>query len=42
MESGFTIFDFGKINVVVFNGDNVDFIEEGFMVSPYNSVVVFH
>ena len=40
MESGFTIFDFGKKYMVFFDGDNVDFIEEGFVVAIYNSVAV--
>lgn len=40
MESGFTIFDFGKVDVGVFYGDEIDFVEIGFMVSCYNSVTL--
>ena len=29
---GFAVFDFGKINILVFGGDDVDFVKVGFVV----------
>lgn len=41
MNSGFTVFDFGEIYMVIFSGDEVDFVEFGFMVMSNNSVTLF-
>ena len=32
MESGFAVFDFGKVDMVVFGADDVDFVKIGFVV----------
>ena len=40
MEGGFTIFDFSKIDFVIFGRNDVDFVEKGFVVSSYNVVAV--
>ena len=37
---GFAVFDFGEVNVVVLNTDEVDFVEVGFVVSGYDGVAV--
>ena len=37
----FAIFDFGKIDFVVFGRNNVDFVKESFVVAVYDSMAVF-
>ena len=39
---GFTIFYFGEINIIVFGGDNIDFVKMSFVVSSDNSVAVVY
>ena len=40
VDSGFAVFDFSEVDVVVFGGDEVDFVKVGFVVSGDNGVTV--
>ena len=37
----FTIFDFGEKYVIVFDGDNIDFVKEGFVIFSDDLMTVF-
>ena len=40
MKGGFAVFDFSEVDVVVFDTDNVDFVEVGFVVLFNDGVAV--
>ena len=37
----FTIFDLGEKYVIIFDGDNIDFVKEGFVIFSDDLMAVF-
>ena len=42
VDGGLAVFDFGEVDFIVFDADDVDFVEVGFVVFGYNGVIVVY
>ena len=42
MKVGFAIFDLSEVNIVIFCGDDVDFIKESFVISRDDVMMILH